>query len=595
MYRTPLKDLQFALEHVIGVDALAGCDRYAEYSTDIAGAVLEEAARLAEGVLDPLWASADREAARWSPDGVTTPSGFPEAYAQFVAGGWPLLRADPAYGGQGLPALLVTAVDEVFAAANLAFRLCPLLTQGAIEAISDAGTDAQKATFLPPMVRGDWTGTMNLTEPQAGSDLALLRTRAVVQGDFYRIYGQKIFITYGEHDLAPNIVHLVLARIDGAPAGVRGISLFIVPKFLVNADGSLGERNDLQCASIEHKLGIRGSPTCVMMYGQKDGAIGYLLGQPHRGLETMFVMMNAARLGVGVEGYALADRAYQRAVEWARTRVQGKAPGAAPDSALPIIHHADVRRMLLTMKSQIEAMRYLALYAAAQLDVGAQHADATLRSAARARGDLLIPIVKGWCTETGFELCSIGVQVHGGMGYIEDTGAAQSLRDARIGTIYEGTTGIQAADLIGRKLAKDGGTALAALLAEARSELQAMASDPALAGIATAGLDAAARLGDVASELLPAMGRDAAHGGAVAVPFLKLAGVTLGGWLVARAAHRATRLLALASPDTDRDFLQSKLQTAQFYMTQVLPQTLGLAEIVRHGARSVLEAQPDLL
>jgi len=333
MYRTPLKDLQFALEHVVGASALDGCQHFAEYTTELASAVLEEAGRLAEGVLDPLWASADREGASWSAEGVKTPAGFPEAFSQFVAGGWPQLRADPAYGGQGLPALLVTAVDEVFAAANLAFRLCPLLTQGAIEAISHAGTPAQKATYLPSMVSGAWTGTMNLTEPQAGSDLALLRTRASAEGDHFRVFGQKIFITYGEHDLAQNIVHLVLARIDGAPAGVRGISLFIVPKFLANAAGTLGERNDLHCASIEHKLGIRGSPTCVMMFGQKDGAVGYLLGQPHRGLETMFVMMNAARLGVGVEGYALAERAYQRALEWARTRVQGKAPGAAPDSA----------------------------------------------------------------------------------------------------------------------------------------------------------------------------------------------------------------------------------------------------------------------
>ncbi len=595
MYRAPLKDLQFALEEVVGGKALAGCERFGEYSTELAGAVLEEAGRLAEGVLDPLWASADREGAHWSPEGVKTPAGFPEAFAQFVAGGWPQLRADPAFGGQGLPALLVTAVDEVFAAANLAFRLCPLLTQGAVEAISHAGTPSQKATYLPPMVSGEWTGTMNLTEPQAGSDLSVLRTRASVEGDHFRIFGQKIFITYGEHDLAKNIVHLVLARIDGAPAGVRGISLFIVPKFLVNANGTLGERNDLHCASIEHKLGIRGSPTCVMMYGQKDGAIGYLLGQPHRGLETMFVMMNAARLGVGVEGYALADRAYQRALDWARTRVQGKAPGAAPDSAPPIVHHADVRRMLLTMKSQIEAMRYLALYAAAQLDLGSHHADPAVRSAARARGDLLIPIVKGWCTETGQELCSLGVQIHGGMGFIEDTGAAQSLRDARIGTIYEGTTGIQAADLIGRKLAKDNGAALMALLGEAGAELEAHAADPAVKAIAGAGAKAASRLGEVTAQLLVAMGRDAAHGGAVAVPFLKLAGLTLGGWLMSRAAHRAAVELAQGSPDADRDFLQAKLQTAQFYMAQILPQTLGLAEIVRNGAGSVLDARPNLL
>ncbi len=595
-YRAPLKELHFAIAQVIGADVLAGCAGADDYSVEIADAVLEEAARLAEGVLDPLYASADREAATWSENGVTTPKGFPDAYRKFAQGGWTQLRAEVEHGGQGLPTLLVSAVDELFAAANLAFRLCPLLTQGAIEAISYAGSEAQKTAYLPALVRGDWTGTMNLTESQAGSDLSALRTRAEPAGDHFRIFGQKIFITYGEHDLAENIIHLVLARIDGAPAGVRGISLFIVPKFLLDADGKPGKRNDLQCVSIEHKLGIRGSPTCTMVYGQGDGAVGYLLGEPNRGLETMFVMMNAARLGVGIEGYALADRAYQRALAWARDRVQGKPAGIASAGPLPIIHHADVRRMLLTMKSQIEAMRYLGLYAAAQLDIGSHHTDAATAAAARARGDLLIPIVKAWSTETGLELCSLGVQIHGGMGFIEDTGAAQSLRDARIGTIYEGTTGIQAADLIGRKLARDGGVALAALLAEASTELAAIhGTADTVAPIAAAATAAVERLGAVSRDLLGAMASDPAHGGAVAVPYLKLAGLTLGGWLTVRGAQRAATLLAAPGADVDRGFLEGKLQSARFYAAQVLPQTLGLADVVRNGARAVLDSQPDLL
>ncbi len=594
MYRAPLKDIQFTLDEVVGAAALAGCPDYADYTGELAAAILEEAGRFAEKVLDPLYASADREGARWTADGVVTPTGFREAYAEFVAGGWTQLRAATRYGGQALPTLVVSAVEEVFTSANIAFRLCPMLTQGATEAIAHCGSDQQRQTYLPPMVRGEWTGTMNLTEPQAGSDLAQVRTRAVRDGDRFRLFGQKIFITYGEHDLATNIVHLVLGRVEGAPPGVKGISLFIVPKFLVNADGSLGARNDVACASIEHKLGIRGSPTCVMVYGQKDGAIGYLLGEENRGLEYMFIMMNAARLSVGLEGYAVAERAYQRALDWARTRIQGRPPGPAGGPPLPIAYHADVRRMLLGMRARIEAMRHLALYTAATLDVGARHADAAVRSAAKARGDLLIPIVKGWCTETGFELASLGVQVHGGVGFIEETGAAQPLRDARISTIYEGTTGIQAADLIGRKLARDQGAALAALLADIDAELAAARAahadlEPTLRRV----VEAVARLAESARTLLAMMAGTPEAGGAVAVPFLKLAGVTLGGWLQARAACRATE--RLASGATERDFYAGKLQTARFYAEHVLPETLSLAAVARDGAASVLAADPALL
>ena len=595
MYRAPLQDIQYALDVVVGSDILADCERFADYTPELAQAVLEQAAHFAEGVLEPLYASADREGAQWSVAGVRTPDGFKAAYEQFVAGGWPQLRAPVHHGGQGLPAVLVSAVEEIIASANLSFRLCPLLTQGAIEAISHCGSDAQKTTYLPRMVRGEWAGTMNLTEPQAGSDLALLRMRATPNGDHYLLQGQKIFITYGEHDLTENIIHLVLARIDGAPAGVKGISLFIVPKFLVNSDGTLGSRNDVYCASIEHKLGIRGSPTCTMIYGEHGAAIGYLLGEAHNGLATMFVMMNAARLGVGVEGYAVAERAYQQALGWARTRIQGQPPGSGPASPLPIVHHPDVRRMLLTMKSQIEAMRYLALYTAAQLDLAAQHPDASVRAAAKVRGDLLIPIVKGWCTETGLELSSLGIQIHGGMGFIEDTGAAQVLRDSRIGTIYEGTTGIQAGDLIGRKLFRDGGRALTVLADEVNKALAEFATGPVVARpIARAAADSMAELERATRELLSSMAVDAVRGGAVAVPFLRLAGVALGGWLMAKAAQCASLRLASGAVDGQRGFLEAKLQTAQFYAEHILPQTLGLARIVGQGANSVMASNPDL-
>ena len=392
-----------------------------------------------------------------------------------------------------MPRVLASAVEEIWTSANCAFKLCPMLTHSAIEALEQVGTPAQQQTYLPKLISGEWTGTMNLTEPQAGSDLAQVRTRAVPAGDHFKLFGQKIFITYGEHDFTPNIVHLVLARIDGAPGGVKGISLFLVPKFLPRKDGSPGERNDVSCLSIEHKLGIHASPTCVMAYGQKDGAIGYLVGEANAGLKHMFIMMNAARLAVGLEGYALAERSFQQAAEWARTRIQGRPPVAAADGPAPIIHHPDVKRMLLTMKSHTEAMRALALYAAYLLDLGERHPDETIAEGAAARAALLIPIVKGWSTDSGIDLTSLGIQVHGGMGYVEETGAAQPYRDVRISSIYEGTTGIQANDLLNRKLSRDQGAALNSLLAEATHELEAVQSnDEAVLGAKTAAIEALA-------------------------------------------------------------------------------------------------------
>ena len=592
MYRAPLKDLQFVIHELLDESALQACPAFADYSPELADAILDEAAKFAENVLDPLYKSADREGARWTPEGVVTPQGFKAAYKQFAEGGWSGLRAPQDYGGQGAPSFIGTAVEELWSASNLSFKLCPMLTQGAVEALEHFGTERQKALFLTRMASGEWTGTMNLTEPQAGSDLGAVRTRAVVEGDHYRLFGQKIFITYGEHDLASNIIHLVLARIDGAPPGVKGISMFIVPKILANDDGSLSERNDVQCISIEHKLGIHGSPTCVMAYGQQQGAIAYLVGVAGRGLEYMFVMMNAARLSVGLEGYAIADRAYQQAAEWARTRVQGKPPGVAPPA--PIIHHPDVKRTLLSMRSQVEALRAVALYAAFQLDLGGKHPDEVVRADAKARGELLIPVVKACSTEVGIELASLGVQVHGGMGFIEETGAAQPYRDVRITTIYEGTTGIQANDFIGRKIARDRGSALTALLVDARRELNtADTNDQAVQTSQKAALEALDVLEHAARHALGAYAQAPERALAVAVPLLRLAGYALGGWMLAKSAAIAAGKLADGA--TDADYLRGKLAAARFYATHVLPQVVALSRVVIDGDGSVLETDATIV
>jgi alkylation response protein AidB-like acyl-CoA dehydrogenase len=592
MYRAPLKDLSFVLNELIGANALGSCPAYADYSADLADSMLAEAARFAEGVLEPLNQSGDREGARWTPQGVITAKGFREAYRQFVADGWPQLAGSTEYGGQGMPAMLTTAVAELWGSANLSFKLCPMLTTGAVEALELCGTPEQKQKFLRKMTSGEWTGTMCLTEPQAGSDLAQIRTRAVPEGRHYRIFGQKIFITWGEHDLTDNVIHMVLGRIDGAPPGVRGISLFIVPKILVNDDGSLGERNEVRCVSIEHKLGIHASPTCVMAYGDKDGAIGYLVGEPNRGLEYMFIMMNAARLAVGLEGYAIGERAYQQAAEWARNRVQGKPPGAQGSGPAPIIHHPDVKRMLLTMKSSVEAMRALALYAAYQLDLGSAHSDPAQRAAAQARGELLIPIVKGWCTELGIEVASLGIQVHGGMGFIEETGAAQAYRDVRITAIYEGTTAIQSNDLIGRKVGRDRGATMSLLLQDMTRDLEALSgNDPATAAVAKTALEGIRLLRAATESLLNALAETPERASAVSVPYLKLCGFVMGGWLMARSCAIAAGKLASA----DRDFCAAKIRSARFYVDHVLPNALALERVVQAGAQSVVETDASLV
>jgi 3-(methylthio)propanoyl-CoA dehydrogenase len=592
MYRAPLREMRFVLEELLGAGTLSRFPRFAEYSDELGRSVLEEAAHFAEDVLDPLNRPGDTEGARWTPDGVVAAPGFRAAYERFVAGGWPALGSDPEYGGQPVPRVLVSAVGEFWGSANLAFKLGPMLTHGAVHALELTGSAAQKARYLPKMVRGEWSGTMVLTEAQAGSDLGQVRTRAVPEGDHYRLFGQKIFITWGDHDLTANTIHMVLGRIEGAPSGVKGISLFIVPKVLVNADGSLGERNDVRCLSIEHKLGINASPTCVLAFGEKAGALGYLVGEPGRGLEYMFIMMNSARLSVGSEGYAVGERAFQRAAEWARTRVQGRPPGAERGSAAPIINHPDVKRMLLMMKSQTEASRALTLYTAMQFDLAVASEDAAVRAAAQARGELLTPIVKGWCTEIGNEVASIGVQVHGGMGFIEETGAAQYLRDVRITTIYEGTTGIQSNDLIGRKIARDRGAALRALLSVMDRELEGLAAtEERVDGTCRAARAAVAALARATHSLGQALATRPELAQAVSVPYLKLCGYVAGGWLLAKSAALAEERMDGA----EREFYAAKIHTAAFYAAQVLPTAEALARVVESGAASVVETEAALI
>ncbi|HEY3730112.1 MAG TPA: acyl-CoA dehydrogenase [Steroidobacteraceae bacterium] len=597
MYQAPIADLQFVLDELLDVSALSSLPRYHEFSRELAQSVLEAAARFAEQVLAPINRDGDRSGASFRDGVVQMPAAFRDAYRAFVDGGWTQLSPSPEFGGQGAPLALNAAVEEIFAGANVAFMLCPLLAHGAAEALERAGSQSLQQQLLPKIVSGEWAGTMNLTESQAGSDLGAIRTRATPEGDHYRISGQKIFITYGEHDFTPNIVHLVLARIDGAPPGVKGISLFAVPKRLYGPDGKLGEPNDLRCVSIEHKLGIRASPTCVMSYGDRGGALGYLIGAPHHGLEYMFIMMNTARLSVGVQGIGLSELARQQASAWAHTRVQGRPAGARGEAALSIAHHPDVRRMLLTVRANVEAMRSLALYAALQLDRGRGERGEQARQAAQMRGELLIPIVKGWCTDQAVELASLAVQIHGGMGFIEETGVAQTLRDARITSIYEGTTGIQANDLIGRKLKRDRGAAMTALLSECMRELNDLkGSDAVIRGCRNAAIEALTLLRDATEIVRAQMDEAAPRAYAVAVPYLHLCGRVLGGALMARSAAIASqRLTGGTAAGGAQSFYRAKLQTARFYAEHLLPQSLSLLRVIKSGAASVADADPELL
>jgi len=586
-YTAPLQDMQFVIKELVGLADITAMPDCAEVTEDLVDAVLDEAAKFAAGVLDPLNHTGDKTGARFADGSVTTPPGFKEAYRHFIAGGWNGLSGEAAYGGQGLPHVVSMPVQEMWNSANMAFCLCPMLTSGVLEALKLKGTPGQKEKFLHKLTAGEWTGTMNLTEPQAGSDLSAVRTRAVPEDDHYRLHGTKIFITWGEHDMAANIVHLVLARTPDAPEGVKGISLFIVPKFLVNDDGSLGSRNDVKCVSIEHKMGINASPTCVLAYGDGKGALGYLVGEENRGLEYMFIMMNHARLGVGLEGVALAERAYQHAREYAKTRVQGRAIGQKSGDRVTIIHHPDVKRMLLTMKAQTEAMRALAYSASAALDKANHHPDERERRTHQALVDFLIPIVKGWCTEQGVEIASVGVQIHGGMGFIEETGAAQYLRDARITTIYEGTTGIQAADLVGRKVGfEKGATAFAIIEVMRKIDAKLAASgNPDVSAARENLLHAIDGLAAATQWVVDTFPHNPQAVAAVSVPFLKLWGTVGGGWLMARAALIAD---AKAGTDGDTDFYRAKIVTARFYAEHILPQAAGLTSAVTGGSSSVL-------
>ncbi len=589
-YKAPLKDMNFSLRHNARMEQLAQLPGYEDASDDMVTAILEEAGKVANEVLSPLNEVGDQTGVKLVGVDVPTPTGFADAYQQFSEGGWGSLQFDPEYGGQGLPYALSIPVMEMWQSANMAWGLCPLLSQGAVEAIFHNATDELKNQYLPKLISGEWTGTMNLTEPQAGSDLAAIRSKAEREGDHYRIKGQKIFITWGEHDMAENIVHLVLARLPDAPEGVRGISLFVVPKFMVNADGSLGERNDAKCVSLEHKLGIHASPTCVMAFGDDEGAIGYLVGEENKGLACMFTMMNNARLAVGLQGVAISERAYQHALEYAHDRVQSPAVGSKVAS--PIIRHADVRRMLQTMKSITEAGRALAYDACASLDFAHKSEGAETRARESARAAYLTPIVKGWCTEVAQEVTSLGVQVHGGMGFIEETGAAQHYRDARILPIYEGTNAIQALDLVGRKTLFDKGEAGAAVQAEIAELISALDAQGGFASEA-AQLKAALEQAQTAqAQLLNGAADDAQLPGTVAYNYLMMMGTLCGGWQILRGALAAQQELANGG---DEVFLNAKILSARFYVTQVLPRTASYAQMVAAGSESVMAMSDEQL
>jgi 3-(methylthio)propanoyl-CoA dehydrogenase len=597
-YIAPVRDMRFVLNELVGLEEITGLPGFEESDPELVEAILEEAGKFASEVIDPINAKGDRQGAVCKDGVVTSAPGYKEAFQLFCETGWHAMPASPEYGGQGLPHLVTMAVSEMWKSASIAFGLCPMLTNGAVEAIAHHGSAELKAKYLPNMVAGVWTGTMNLTEPQAGSDLAALRSKAVPQADgTYRISGTKIFITWGEHDVADNIIHLVLARLPDAPPGVKGISLFLVPKFLVNDDGSLGERNDLVCASIEHKLGIHASPTAVMSFGEKDGAIGYLIGEANKGLAYMFTMMNHARLNIGMEGLSVSERAYQHALAYARERVQGAPIGDRSGVVKPILHHPDVRRMLMDMKSRTEAMRALAYWVAAHMDRASNHPDAAVKAQSQAYVDLLTPVVKGWCTESGVELASTGIQIHGGVGFVEETGAAQYFRDARITPIYEGTTAIQANDLIGRKLAREkneagevGVTAralqagMAAFAAELTTDARLGDLGRAL-GHSVAALQAATEWLIVSYDSAP----QAAAAGAVA--YLKLFGIVAGGWLMAKSAAIAQQQLTDGSTD---DFYKAKLATARYFSQHQLPFAAALAATITGGSASVLELPEPL-
>jgi alkylation response protein AidB-like acyl-CoA dehydrogenase len=574
-YIPPLKDMLFNIHELSGLERVLQLERFADYDRDVVDQVVAEAGKFAAEVLAPLNISGDEIGCKVIDNAVVAPPGFADAYSQFVENGWQSLEVSPEFDGMGMPGVASAAAGEAWQSANMAFMLAPMLTSGAIFTIESHGSDEICSTYIPKMANGAWTGTMNLTEAQAGSDLSVVTTRAVPEGDHYRISGSKIFITWGDQDFSENVIHLVLARLPDAPEGVRGMSLFIVPKFLINDDGSIGDRNDVYVPSIEHKLGIHGSPTCVMAFGENDGAIGYLLGEENKGLACMFTMMNHARLGVGLQGVAISDRAYQLARSFALDRIQG---------GVTIIHHPDVRRMLLVMKSQIEATRAVAYYTAGQQDLAFYSDDDAERETAARRVALLTPVIKTWPTELAQELTSLGVQVHGGMGFVEETGASQHMRDARILPIYEGTTGIQALDFVGRKIMADEGKAMGELVAEIRSLDDALAADDRTHEIRAALNEGVEQLQAATTWLLEHGPLDPNNAGSASVNLLMLAGVVVGGWQMARAALAIVN----GAASDDPSFAEAKVQTVRFYALHIMPKARGLADAAMAGADAVM-------
>ena len=590
-YEAPLKDMRFLLQEMGLLESVNRLEGLEEATPELVDAIFEEAGKLAQEQLAPINHPADLAGGAHFENGVVrTPDGWSEAYRAFVEGGWNAVPFLPEHGGQGLPWLVAIALQEIWQSANMSWALCPLLTQGAVELLAVHGSDEQKATWLPKLVSGEWTGTMNLTEPGAGSDVGALKCKAEPAGDHYLIRGQKIFITYGEHDMTENIVHMVLARIPGAPAGTKGISLFVVPKFLVGPDGAVGSRNDLRCVSLEEKLGIHGSPTCVMAYGDNEGATGYLVGEENQGMECMFTMMNNARIGVGQQGISIAERAYQQARAYARERVQGK-PVAKGSGA--IIGHPDVRRMLMTMRAQTEAMRAVTFDLAAMLDIARRHGEESWRTYADRRVELLTPVVKAWSTDVGVEVASMGVQVHGGMGYIEESGAAQHYRDARIAPIYEGTNGVQAVDLVVRKLLRDEGAAALEYIDELHALINGMnpRTEDDLAVIRHHFAAAVDALENTTHWILEAGPKDVTDALAGASHYLRLFGIVAGGAMLSRAALRSAE--ALENGNADRDAYTDKMTIARFYGEQILPQAAALAATITVGGKTVMALAED--
>ncbi len=585
-YRAPIDDMQFVLHSVAGLDQILELDEFQGMDQELISAILEESSKFTSNVLDPLNRIGDEHGSICQDSEVTTPPGWKDAYEKFVDGGWNGLSFDVERGGQGLPWLVATAVQEMWHSANMSFGLCPLLTQGAVRALELHGSREQQDLYMERLVSGEWTGTMNLTEAQAGSDLAAIRTRAVEENGHYRISGQKIFITYGEHDLTENIIHFVLARCTDSPTGVKGISMFLVPKFLVNQDGTLGERNDLRCVSLEHKLGIHASPTAVMSFGDSQGAIGYLVGEKNRGLEYMFTMMNLARHAVGIEGLAVAERAYQHALAYARQRIQGTAIGARERTA--IVHHPDVRRMLMTMKSLIAAMRCIGYYTAGVFDLSLKHSDAVARQNYSDLLGMLIPLVKGWCAESGNEVAYIGVQIHGGMGFIEETGAAQYLRDVRITPIYEGTTGIQANDLVGRKVLRGNRAVLERLTTSIDQSVQSSDSkNEHLVVISSAVRDALTHFNRATEWVRQTGAIQPETTAAASVGYMNVFALTVAGWLMLEAASAAATKMGGNSDHSVT--LEEKIISAKFFATNILPRTQAHADAVIHSSAVALE------